>query len=67
MTQILRVLFFKQLWSQSSKRINNFNIFIIFRNYEQQHLIKKQAEIMEGIDQNGSLKSLETLKHTNNV
>ncbi|KFP06062.1 hypothetical protein N300_06350, partial [Calypte anna] len=54
-----------------------FLLYLLFtikqkRNYEAQHLIKKQAEIMEGIDnpctndKNGSLKSLEKLEHTNN-
>ncbi|KFW81743.1 hypothetical protein N305_05024, partial [Manacus vitellinus] len=42
------------------------------RKREQQHLVKKQAESMEGIDnpwamdKNGSLKSLEKLEHMNN-
>ncbi|NXN54422.1 FAT4 protein, partial [Rynchops niger] len=42
------------------------------RKHEQEHLAMNQAEIMEGIDnlcatdENGSLKSLEKLKHTNN-
>ncbi|XP_027549048.1 protocadherin Fat 4-like [Neopelma chrysocephalum] len=42
------------------------------RKHGQQHLVKKQAESMEGIDnpwamdKNGSLKSLEKLEHMNN-
>ncbi|KAM6367546.1 protocadherin Fat 4-like [Alca torda] len=45
----------------------------IKRKHEQEHLVTKQAEITEGIDnlcatdENGSLKTLEKLKHTNNV
>ncbi|NXW49117.1 FAT4 protein, partial [Nyctiprogne leucopyga] len=54
-----------------------FLVYVIFtmkrkRNYEQQYLVKKRAEIMEGIDNpcatdtNGSPKSLEKLEHKNN-
>ncbi|NWH43619.1 FAT4 protein, partial [Fregata magnificens] len=51
-----------------------FLVYVLFtikrkRKYKQQYLMKKRAEIMEGIDnpcatdKNGSLKSLETLEH----
>ncbi|KFV89930.1 hypothetical protein N327_00538, partial [Fulmarus glacialis] len=54
-----------------------FLVYVLFtmkrkRNCEQQYLVKKQAEIMEGIDnlcgtdKNGSLRHLEKLDHTNN-
>ncbi|NXH75103.1 FAT4 protein, partial [Hydrobates tethys] len=54
-----------------------FLVYVLFttkrkRKYEQQYLVKKKAEIMEGInnlcgiDKNGSLKGLEKLEHTNN-
>ncbi|KAF1520506.1 hypothetical protein FQV19_0005182, partial [Eudyptula minor] len=41
-----------------------FLVYVLFAIKRKRY--NKQAEIMEGIDQNGSLKSLETLKHTNN-
>ncbi|XP_075004052.1 protocadherin Fat 4-like [Calonectris borealis] len=55
-----------------------FLVYVFFtvkrkRNDEQQYLVKKEAEIMEGInnlcgtDKNGSLKCLEKLEHTNNL
>ncbi|NWX10750.1 FAT4 protein, partial [Caloenas nicobarica] len=54
-----------------------FLVYVLFaikrkRKYEQQYLVKKQADIMHGIDnpgatdKNGSLKSLEKLDHSNN-
>ncbi|KAM6084893.1 protocadherin Fat 4-like [Theristicus caerulescens] len=55
-----------------------FLVYVLFtikrkRKYKQQYLVKKQAEIIEGIDnpcatdRSGSLKSLEKLEHMNNV
>ncbi|KAK2523218.1 hypothetical protein Q9966_012281 [Columba livia] len=55
-----------------------FLLYVIFsikreRKYKQQYLVKKQADIIHGIDnpcamdKNGSLKSLEKPEHTNNV
>ncbi|KAK2531739.1 Kiaa1841, partial [Columba guinea] len=55
-----------------------FLVYVIFsikreRKYKQQYLVKKQADIIHGIDnpcamdKNGSLKSLEKPEHTNNV
>ncbi|KFQ92341.1 hypothetical protein Y956_14525, partial [Nipponia nippon] len=54
-----------------------FLVYVLFtikrkRKYTQQYLVKKQAEIIEGIDNpraidgSGSLKSLQKLEHTNN-